>query len=300
MSKIDKLLKSINDIIKAEQDDSDITNTVPDFPGLEKVPKYIQDYEKKVAKLLRNQRKHFLNGVKTYVQKDITIAGLLAFLTNDLFASDEFLDDMEGITKDFFTLTITELSSQIMDAVDKDVSFSVLSGRTTNWIESWSKDLADLMKLNTHQALEDELKKVIENGGSVADAEIAIKDLPQFDRKRARTTAITEILTASSRSQWEAYMQSPAVTHKVWKHSGGKKNNPRKEHEALDGTEIKVEDQFDVNGNEADFPRDPSLPASERVNCHCALGPGVDRGILGLSKEEKEQIRQQTLADLDA
>jgi uncharacterized protein with gpF-like domain len=300
VSKIDRLLKSLNAIIKAEEEDEEITDVVPEFPGLDKVPKYIEDYEKKVAKLLRNQRKYFLNGVKDYVQKDITIEGLINYLSQNLFASDEFLADMENETKEFLTLTITELSTEIMDAIDKDVAFQVLSKKTTDWIDSWSKDLAELMELNTHQSLEDALKKVIEEGGSIADAEIAIKNLPKFDRKRARTTAITEILTASSRSQWESYSQSPAVTKKKWKHSGSKKNNPRKEHEDLDGTEVKVDDPFDVNGNEADYPRDPSLPASERVNCHCAMGPVVDPDIIGLSKEEKEQLREEALKEMNS
>jgi hypothetical protein len=300
VSKIDRLLKSLNTIIKAEEDDEEITDVVPEFPGLDKIPKYIEDYEKKVAKLFRNQRKYFLNGVKDYVQKDFTIEGLINYLSQNLFASDEFLEDMEKETKEFLTLTITELTSEIMDAIDKDVSFQVLSKKTTDWIDNWSKDLAELMKLNAHQSLEDALKKVIEEGGSIVDAELAIKDLPQFDRARARTTAITEILTASSRSQWESYSQSPAVTKKKWKHSGGKKNNPRKEHEDLDGTEINVDDPFEVNGHEADYPRDPSLPASERVNCHCAMGPVVDPDIIGLTKEEKEQLREEALKELNA
>jgi hypothetical protein len=300
VSKIDRFLKSLNVIIKAEEENEEITDVVPEFPGLDLIPKYIEDYEKKVAKLLRNQRKYFLNGVKDYVQKAITIEGLINYLSQNLFASDEFLEDMEKETKEFLTLTITELTSEIMDAIDKDVSFQVLSKKTTDWIDNWSKDLAELMKLNTHQSLEDALKKVIEEGGSIADAELAIKDLPQFDRQRARTTAITEILTASSRSQWESYSQSPAVTKKKWKHSGGKKNNPRKEHEDLDGTEINVDDPFEVNGHEADYPRDPSLPASERVNCHCAMGPVVIEEILGLSKEEKEQLREEALKEMNS
>lgn len=299
MSKVEHLLKSLNALIKAEEDDEDITDVVPEFPGLDKVPKYIEDYEKKLAKLLRNQRKYFLNGAKDYVQKELTIQGLLTYLTS-LFSGDAFLADMEKLTKDYLTLTITELTAEMMEAIDKDVAFNVLSKRTTDWIETWSKDLSELMKLNTHEALETELLKVIENGGSIQDAELAIKNLPQFDRKRARTTALTEILTASSRSQWEAYAQSPAVTKKKWKHSGGKKIKPRKNHQDYDGTEVGVDDKFEIDGHEADYPRDPSLPAKERVNCHCAMGPVVDEGILGLSKEEKEKLREEALKELNA
>jgi hypothetical protein len=62
MTKVERLLKAIDEVIKAEEGDDDITAAVPDFPGLDKIPKYVDDYEKKLAKLLRNQRKYFLNG----------------------------------------------------------------------------------------------------------------------------------------------------------------------------------------------------------------------------------------------
>lgn len=297
MSKIDQLLKSLNTLIKAEEKEEDITERVPDFPGLDKIPGYIEDYEKKAAKLLRNQRKHFVNGVKSFVSKDITLAALLIFVTNDLFAEDEFADEMEEVTAEFLTLTIAELTTEMMEVIDRDVSFEVLSGRTTKWIEDWSKDLAELMKLNTHKALEEELKTAIENGESIQQVELRLKELPEFDRKRARITAITEILTASSRSQWEAYNQSPAVTKKRWRHSGSKKNNPRENHEAMDGIEVGVDEEFHIAGSTetCQYPRDPSLSGKERIRCHCTMSPVVDKDILGLSKEEKEQLRQEAL-----
>lgn len=45
----------------------------------------------------------------------------------------------------------------------------------------------------------------------------------QFERNRARATARTEVLTASSQANWESFMQSPAVEGKEWKQSGAKK-----------------------------------------------------------------------------
>lgn len=300
-SKVEHLLKNINTIIKAEEDDDEITGVVPDFPGLDKMPKYIDDYEKKVAKLLRAQRKHFTKGVREYIQKEVTIEGILAYLKQDLFASDAFAEDMEEETKAFLTLTISGISKVIMEAIDTDVPFETLSKRTLDWIESWSFDLAQLMNLNTHRGLEDALKKVIEDGGSIQDAELVIKDLPQFDRYRARTTAITEILTASSRSQWESYKQSPVVVKKKWKHSGSKKNNPRENHVDLNGVEEDVDKEFIIPNTtySCQYPRDPSLPASERVRCHCVMGPVVDEAIIGLSKEEKLKLRQEALDEMN-
>lgn len=65
----------------------------------------------------------------------------------------------------------------------------------------WIESLGELMKLNTHEAVEQVLKDGLANGESIAEIELKIKDLPQFNRKRARTTAQTEILAACSRSQ---------------------------------------------------------------------------------------------------
>ncbi|MFC1285891.1 phage minor head protein [Bacillus paralicheniformis] len=60
--------------------------------------------------------------------------------------------------------------------------------------------------------------------------------------------AITEVLAASSAAQQEAYSQSPAVIAKKWKHSGGKKNNTRENHTALDGTIVGVDEYLRSRG----------------------------------------------------
>jgi ADP-ribosyltransferase exoenzyme/Phage Mu protein F like protein len=301
MSKIDRLIKSLNSFISKAEEEESITDIVPDFPGLDGLPAIIENYEKSTAKLLRAQRKRFLDGFNTFISKDdkTTLEAFLVYLTNNLFAADEFADEFGEETAKFLELTVEELTSLMMDSIDKDIQFEVLSKRTTDWIQRWSSDLAELMQLNTHEALEKELVQAIENGESIAQAELRIKDLPQFDRNRARATARTEILTASSRAHYESYMQSPAVTGKKWKHSGAKKNNPRSTHVAMDGKVIPVDDYFYVDGESGLYPRDPSFSAKNRVNCGCVIGPVVDKEILGLSKEEKEKLRQEALAEMD-
>ncbi|WP_258011174.1 phage minor head protein [Bacillus sp. FSL H8-0516] len=127
-----------------------------------------------------------------------------------------------------------------------------------------------------------------------------LKDL-EVSRKRARVTAVTEVLTASSVAQHESYVQYPAVTGKKWKHSGGKKNQSRDSHVQLDGTIIPLDEEFEIpgSGERCMFPRDTQLTPKERVNCHCAVGPVVDPVILGLSAEEKEEIRRRVLQNME-
>ncbi|WP_063564834.1 phage minor head protein [Paenibacillus sp. O199] len=296
MEPIDRLLTSIATIVKAEE--GDITEDIPDFPGLQKVPDYVEDFESAVAKLLRGQRKHFVNGINSFVAKDETLETIINYVMNDLFAADE-LAELLGIEASvFLTLTITDLVADMMFAIDKDVSFKTLSGRTTKWIKEWGDDLGKIMALNSHKAVEEALITAVDEGESVQQAVQRIKDLPQFDRERARVTAQTEILAASSRSQWEAYKQSPSVISKRWRHSGSKNNNPREAHVKMDGDEIPVDDPFDVNGHSGDYPRDPSLPPEERIGCKCVMSPVTDKNILDLSQEEKEEIQQKVLRDL--
>ncbi|KAA6450356.1 phage minor head protein [Bacillus swezeyi] len=305
MNKTDQLLNSLNAFIrKAEEgDEKSLVEVIPDFPGLSKIPGYVQEYEKKVARLLRSQRKKFLNGLNDFVSKDSkkTLEAILVYFTQNLFAGDDFEERFQELTEGFLQQSIEELTSVIMDALDPEVPFKVLSSRSTNWVKGWSEELAEIMKLNTHEAVENVLTDAIKNGSSIQDIELTLRDLPQFDRGRARTTAITEVLAASSAAQQEAYSQSPAVIAKKWRHSGGKKNNPRENHMALDGTVIGVDEEFTIpgSGETCMHPRDSKLSAKERVHCHCVLSPVVDNNILGLSVEEKEEIRREALANME-
>ncbi|MGG7219661.1 phage head morphogenesis protein [Bacillus sp. ATD] len=305
MNKTDKLLESLNVFIqKAEENQyKQLGEMVPDFPGKSNIPKYVEEYEKGIARLFRRQRKKFSDGLKGFVSKESkeTLEALLVFFTQNLLAVDDFEEEFQELTEGFLQQTIEELAEVIMDSIDPEVPFKVLSNRTINWIKDWSKKLAEIMKLNTHEAVENVLTDAIENGSSIQDIELTLKEMPQFDRERARTTAITEVLAASSVAQHESYAQSPAVKKKKWRHSGGKKNIPRENHIDLDGTVIGVDEEFQIPGSSETcmFPRDPKLSAGERVHCHCVLSPVVDNEILGLSAEEKEEIRREVLANME-
>lgn len=220
MSKIVQLIKNINTFVqKAEADEvEELEAAVADFPELKDDPSLVEEYEKTTAKILRLQRRTFLNELNGFgfISKDDseTLESILAFFQNDLFAADEFAELFGKETAIFLTLTVTQLAEKIMYSIDADIPFKVLSEKTEQWIESWSQELAQLMKLNTHEAIEQTLKDGIKEGRSIQEIELELKDLPEFSRKRARVTAVTEVLTASSVAQHESYVQSPAVTGK--------------------------------------------------------------------------------------
>ncbi|MCE0742269.1 hypothetical protein LWH95_21490, partial [Bacillus sp. G16] len=83
MNKTDKLLENLNVFIqKAEEDErKNLMESVPNFPGLSKIPNFVEEYEKGIAKLLRRQRKKYLDGLNGFVSKDskATLEALLVF-----------------------------------------------------------------------------------------------------------------------------------------------------------------------------------------------------------------------------
>lgn len=301
--KTTRLLRNIELFIqKSEEDQDDITDILPDdIPELNELPGLVEEFETLTAKLLRQQRKFYLDEFKAFIAKDDleTLEAMLSYFQNDLFAADEFAV-LYGIeAAKFLENTTASLTKIIMESIDKDVAFNVLSKRTTDWIESWSKELAETLQISTHNAIEREFLDAITNGDSIAQVELRLKDLPEFDRKRARVVARTEILTASSQANWESFMQSPSVIGKKWKHSGAKKIKPRETHVAMDGTVIGVDELFLVDGEFGMYPRDTTFSAKNRANCGCVLGPVVDNHIIGLTQEEKEAIRQEVLDELN-
>lgn len=295
MGKVERLIKAINRIAKAEEDE--LKEEIAEFPAVDATVNAVEEYETKVAGLFREQRKHFVNGFKAAIAKDEILD--LKELLKKLLEIDEFAEKMAEYTETFLTMTVQELTEAIMENIDEDVIFDMLSKRTLDWIKEWSRELGNIMKLNTHNELEAAIQAVIESGEGIDKAIERLKDLPGFNRTRARTTAITEVLRANSVAAHEAYVQSPAVTQKSWKHSGAHRNKPRKTHVRLDGTIIGLDEYFEVGGHKGLYPRDSRLPPEEVVNCHCVLGPVVDPKILGLSKEEKEKLREQARKEAD-
>ena len=181
------------------------------------------------------------------------------------------------------------------------------------WIESWSDELADLMRTTSKDQLEAMLKKEINNGGNISQFCVDLinsgmekegKGEYWTSHYRARRVAVTEILGAHSVAQQEAFMQSPAVESKGWLHTGNYRNEPRQNHIDMDGQIVAKDQPFELIGADGIvyhpmYPRDVILPAGERINCHCIQQPIVSEDILGLPLEERKKLQQQAIDDMD-
>ncbi len=188
---------------------------------------------------------------------------------------------------------------------DKDLKLTQVSERTMAWVEGWSKELGEIMQLNSHKEIEHILEKGLKEGSSIAEFTHEILDSGiRNEYYKARRVAVTEVLTAHRVAQQEAFMQSPVVSEKMWKHTGEYRNEPRQNHVDMDGQRVPVNEPFELIGADGSiynpmFPGDTILPPEERINCHCIEQPIVSEEILGLSLEERQRLQQQAIDEMD-
>ena len=138
----------------------------------------------------------------------------------------------------FSTIMPTYVEAYVQKT-DAELTVTKLTKRTTDWISSWSSDLADIMKLDTETEIEAVLQKGLNDGKGINDVANLIADSGiRSPGYRARRVALTEVLRAHGYAQLESYIQSPAVEEKMWKHTGAYRNDPRQNHVDMDGVHV--------------------------------------------------------------
>jgi hypothetical protein len=300
MNEFEDLIKALDAYIsKADDDLTDKLNEEGYAKAAETVEN-INALEDAIAEILEEELEYYLGELE-----GVDLENAVNNILPNLLAGDITDEKLAEVFKDIFDKALRSLTDAYIKDIDKDLAFSMFSERTSDWIKSWSEELGKLMKLGSYEELQRILSKGLEDGESVQQVMENLMDSYGFSRKRARATAITEMLTAHSVSSQEAYRQSPAVEKKMWRHTGAHKNKPRQNHVNMDGKKVDKNEPFELLGADGetyhpDYPRDPILPPSERVNCHCISQPIVSESILGLSLEERRKLQQQAIDDDNA
>lgn len=299
MCEYEELLKSIDRYIRKADDDLADTLAKEGFVSPADTVEGINSLEDAITDTLEQQRNYILQGVEGNDLKAALEDVLPALLDGDISA-----DALAELFEAEFSNIIQKLAEVYLQSVDSELAVEQITARTTDWIKSWSKELGEIMQLGSHDGLERIFSEALENGSSIQEVSENLMDWYGFSRKRARATAITEMLTAHSAAAQEAFRQSPAVEQKQWKHTGAHKSEPRPNHVAMDGVTVGKNERFELLGADGvtyypEYPRDPVLPASERVNCHCISQPVVSNSILGLTLEERKALQQQAIDEDD-
>lgn len=295
------LIKAIDAYIaKADGDFADALGK-EGYAKPKKTLKYAQDIEDGVAEALVEETDYFIAEAEKAVD--------LETFAKDIWPKVKLKDELKGklaaVFKENLEKFMPEFIGYYIKQTDKDLKLSQVSKRTTAWVKSWSEELGEIMKLNSHKEIERILEKGLKDGSSIATFTREILDSGIRDEYyKARRVAVTEVLTAHRAAQQEAFMQSPAVSEKMWRHTGEYRNEPRQNHVDMDGQRVPVGEPFELIGADGGtynpmYPGDPILPPEERINCHCIEQPVVSEEILGLPLEERQRLQQEAIDDMD-
>lgn len=262
---------------------------------------FLESIEERVKKALLDETAYFLAAAEGAFDIDT--------FANDIWPGIKLTDALREKLVTIFTEQLAaflpEFAGYYLAQTDKSLVLEQVSKRTAAWAETWSAELADIMQLNSHKEIEAILSDGLKKGSSISEFTRAIQESGIRDEYyKARRAAVTEVLRAHSVAQQEAFMQSPAVSEKAWRHTGNYRNAPRQNHVDMDGQRVPKGEPFELQGADGGtyapmYPRDPCLPAGESVNCHCICQPVVSEEILGLTLEERQQLQREAVERMD-
>ena len=295
------LIKAIDAYLAKEDDELELALEAAGYVDAPETIEHITSLEDGIAVVLISETDYILDSLKDRVDLEEYFSEVWPAIKKNNPTADKLFDlfweDFSGYMK--------PLASKYIAATDAELTVRAVSQRTTAWTKQWSKDLSELMQLESHTQVEKILTTAMDEGQSVAEVTQALMDSGiRNEYVRARKTALTETLRAHSVANQEAMMQSPAVVEKEWRHSGAYRNEPRINHVAMQGQRVSKEAAYVLQGADGGvyyplYPRDPSLPAGESINCHCISQPIVSEEILGLPIEERRLLQEEALAAMD-
>lgn len=262
---------------------------------------YMQELEDDVAEELLEETNYFL----AEAEKAADLETFAADIWPRVKLNDRLKAKLATVFTEHLSEFMPEFVAYYIAQTDRSLKLEVVSKRTVAWVESWSEQLGEIMQLNSHKEIETILTKGLEDGTGIASFTREILDSGIRDEYyKARRVALTEVLGAHSVAQQEAFMQSPAVVDKAWKHTGAYRNEPRQNHVDMDGQRVPKDAPFSLTGikggtYEPMYPRDIILPPEERINCHCISQPVVSEDVLGLPIEERQRLQQEAVEAMD-
>lgn len=295
------LLKAIDAYLQKADDDLEEALEDEGYCEPKKTVKTISELEDEIAEALLEETDYFLSAAEKAVDLDTFAKEIWP----GIVLNDELRAKLALIFLERFTEFVPEFTEYYVKATDKGLKVKKVSKRTTAWIKNWSEELADIMQLNSHKEIERILNKGLEDGIGIEEFTRNIMDSGIRDEHyKARRTAVTEVLTAHRAAQQEAFVQSPAVEEKMWRHTGIYIHKPRKNHKDMDGQRVPVGEPYELTGADGGkyypmYPGDTSLPPGERIECHCISQGIVSEAILGLSLEERKRLQQEALDEAD-
>lgn len=296
------LIKAINAYLRKADNDLEETLGSEGYAKPEETVRAISAMEEIVAEALTQETEYIV----TEAEKAGTLEEFSSNIWPEIKENDALQSTLCSTFRQQFGEIVPKFADYYLSDLEEGLKIVQVSKSTTAWIESWSRELAEIMQLNSHNEIETILTRGLEEGVGIAEFTRKIMTNGIRDEwYKARRVSVTEVLTAHRAAQQEAFMQSPATTEKMWRHTGIYIHGPRQNHKDMDGRKVPKDQPFELLGANGTFyhpmyPGDTSLPPGERIECHCISQGIVSEDVLGLSLEERQRLQQEAVAELDS
>lgn len=262
--------------------------------------------EEELTNILQSHNEEFISLLKKYQEQGKTLEDVLNALPNfNQSRATAVKSAINTAVYNNLTEMIPKVANKYLKNIDGELEIKQMTKTTVNWIKTWSKNLADIMNINTEEMLRNTLVNGINGGIGIDEISRNMVDNGALKtRVRARTTAVTEVLTANRIAAQEAIIQAPETNRKQWKHSGSYKIKPRENHIKMNGQVVLKTQPFKMIGADGKtyypmIPGDTSLPPAERINCHCIVSPVLDDSVFNMTLEERQALQQKCIQEYD-
>lgn len=188
----------------------------------------------------------------------------------DIFDRTYWTDEASALAVGLYELAVGAGLDRLVALFE--VAFDFQARWVEDFIQARANQLAGQVTATTYGLIQDELSDGVSLGESIDKiSERILNVFSQASERRARTIARTEVISAYNGSAVLGASQLPpdVVAGQEW--IATRDARTRDSHASADGQIVPVGDPFVVAGYSAAYPGDPALPASQTVNCRCAV-----------------------------
>ena len=164
------LIKAIDAYLAKEDDELELALEAAGYVDAPETIEHITSLEDGITVVLISETEYILESLKDRVD----IAEYFSEVWPEIKKNNPTADKLFELFWDDFSGYMKPLASKYIAATDAELTVRAVSQRTTAWTKSWSKDLSELMQLESHTQIEKILTTAMDEGQSVAEVTQAL------------------------------------------------------------------------------------------------------------------------------
>lgn len=141
-----------------------------------------------------------------------------------------------------------------------------------DFLDTWTSYRAGKLVDSTLNNVLDMVAASASDGENIVDIAREIRDQVGTTTQRATLISRTEVVGYHNYAHDAAAKDSGVIDIKTWISSGDDRVRPT--HQEVDGTDVAIDDSFNVGITQLAFPGDPSGDPNETIQCRCAVAYG--------------------------